>query len=50
MSEERVDGRELRPLREPGSDERLSDEAKTRIAEVVAEQAAARTRDRDHSA
>jgi hypothetical protein len=40
MSEERVDGRKLEPLREPGSDERLSDAAKTRIAEVVAEQAA----------
>lgn len=44
MSEERVDGRKLEPPREPGSDERLSDEAKTRIAEVVAEQVASRSR------
>jgi hypothetical protein len=29
--EERVDGRELRPPREPGSDERLSDRVLARI-------------------
>jgi hypothetical protein len=51
--EDRVDGRDLqRVTNEPGSDELLSEEAKVRIAEVVAEQAdasapsSARTRPR----
>jgi hypothetical protein len=42
----RIDGRELKALSEPGSDQLLSEEAKTRIAEVVAEMVIG-TRDRD---
>jgi hypothetical protein len=44
--EERIDGRKLKALREPGSDDLLSEAAKVRIAEVVAEMVIG-TRDRD---
>jgi hypothetical protein len=47
--EDRADGRELIELDEPGSDERLSDEAKARIAEAKAEQVTGSRRDRDPS-
>lgn len=33
--EDRVDGRELRALSEPGSDDLLSDEVKARISEAI---------------
>lgn len=40
--EDRVDGQQLRPLDEDGSDDRLSDETQVRIAEAVAEAQAKR--------
>jgi hypothetical protein len=40
--EPRVDGKDLLPLTEPGSDELLSDEVRERIAQVVRDWVAAR--------